>query len=51
MPGEKEEAQYSEVETEQRLRQILQGAFRKPPVPLKEVPKKNGTPRGHRKVP
>ena len=51
MPDEKEQPEYSEAETEERLRQILEGAFRKPPVPLKEIPKKDGTPRGERKVP
>ena len=33
---------YSEKETEERLRKALAGAFRGPPTPLKDIPKRGG---------
>jgi hypothetical protein len=32
--------QYSDEETKERLRKILRGAFSGPPTPLKDIPKK-----------
>lgn len=34
--------QHGAVETKQRLRKILRGAFAGPPTPLKDIPKKTG---------
>jgi hypothetical protein len=45
MPESRDDEQYSEAETEQRLQKILQGAFAGPPTPLKNVPTKAGKPR------
>jgi len=37
---------YSQDETDQRLKVIFRGAFSGPPTPLKAIPKKNGEARG-----
>jgi hypothetical protein len=41
--------QYSAKETEQRLQKTLQGAFRGPPTPLKDIPTRTGESRAVRK--
>jgi hypothetical protein len=33
---------YSDAETEQRLKKIMQGAFAGPPTPLKDIPTQEG---------
>jgi hypothetical protein len=38
----KRDDQYSEAETEQRLKKILAGAFAGPPTPLKDIPTHEG---------
>jgi len=38
----KDNDQYSEQETQRRLKSALRGAFRGPPTPLKRIPKKSG---------
>jgi hypothetical protein len=42
------EEQYGTDETEQRLQNILQGAFAGPPTPLKDIPPKAGVSRAAR---
>lgn len=42
MPESRDDEQYSEAETEQRVQKILQGAFAGAPTPLKDVPKRGG---------
>jgi hypothetical protein len=40
--------QYSAKEAKQRLEAALRGAFKTPPTPLKDIPKKNGESRAMR---
>jgi hypothetical protein len=33
------------MDTDQRMKKLMQGAFSGPPTPLKDIPKRNGEPR------
>jgi hypothetical protein len=41
-------AKNNQQEVKQRLKAILAGAFRAPPTPLKNIPKRNGESRGNK---
>ena len=50
MPQRKPDDHYSPEETEQRLRTTLKAALNMRPTPLKDIPKRNGKPRGENRT-
>jgi len=47
--GKLSEQKHNEQEAQRRLDAILQGAFSGPPMPLKDIPKRNGESRAPKK--